>query len=154
TRNSWYVLHAGPPAAGAFGCWKRACKETWCEGHDLSLSDLNRVRQQWHETERKVKTETAARRKKARATAEWILARTKPVTERAYLNRKNVQSHGDLAQYRGALVLPLRDIDGKLHSLQFIGADGSKNFLSGGCVAGCFFTLADTSEGRLVIAEG
>ena len=23
-KNSWYLLHTGPPAAGAFGCWKRA----------------------------------------------------------------------------------------------------------------------------------
>jgi len=26
-RNSWLVLHAGPPATGAFGCWKRGFKE-------------------------------------------------------------------------------------------------------------------------------
>jgi phage/plasmid primase-like uncharacterized protein len=30
-RNSWYVLHDGSPAAGAFGCWKRGIKETWCD---------------------------------------------------------------------------------------------------------------------------
>lgn len=30
-RNSWYVLHAGPPSAGAFGCWKHGFKETWCD---------------------------------------------------------------------------------------------------------------------------
>ena len=30
SKNSWYVLHPGPPMAGAFGCWKRGIKETWC----------------------------------------------------------------------------------------------------------------------------
>ncbi len=30
-KNSWFVLYAGPPVAGAFGCWKRGIKETWCE---------------------------------------------------------------------------------------------------------------------------
>lgn len=36
-RNSWFVLHAGPPAAGAFGCWKRGLKENWHGGKsDLS----------------------------------------------------------------------------------------------------------------------
>ncbi|MCX7827386.1 MAG: hypothetical protein N2689_17790, partial [Verrucomicrobiae bacterium] len=27
--NSWYVLHADEPAAGAFGCWKRDIKGKW-----------------------------------------------------------------------------------------------------------------------------
>ena len=30
-RNSWFVLHPGTPAAGAFGCWKLGFKETWCD---------------------------------------------------------------------------------------------------------------------------
>jgi hypothetical protein len=59
---------------------------------------------------------------------------------------------GDARTYRGALVLPLRDADGNLHSLQFIGADGSKRFLSGGRVTGCFSSVTDT-DGPIVIAE-
>ena len=52
-RNSWYVLHAGPPAAGAFGCWKRAFKQTWCERNgNLSQGEMHRVRHRWQETER------------------------------------------------------------------------------------------------------
>jgi putative DNA primase/helicase len=50
--------------------------------------------------------------------------------------------------------LPLRDLNGELHSLQFIGADGEKRFLVGGRVASCFFTLADKSGGPLVLCEG
>jgi len=30
-RNCWYVLHDGTPAAGAFGCWKRQLRQTWCD---------------------------------------------------------------------------------------------------------------------------
>ena len=59
-----------------------------------------------------------------------------------------------MREYRGALVLPLRDVNGELHSLQFIGADGAKRFLRGGRIAGCFFTLADKPESPLVICEG
>ena len=29
-RNSWFVFRLGSPAAGAFGCWKRDIKQTWC----------------------------------------------------------------------------------------------------------------------------
>ena len=48
----------------------------------------------------------------------------------------------------------MADAAGVLHSLQFIGADGTKRFLRGGHVAGCFFTIADKAQGPLVIAEG
>jgi len=154
-RNSWYLLHGGPPAAGAFGCWKRSLKETWRDRNgDLSQSDWHRVRQQWDQADAKLKAETAARQNKANKIADWILSRANPVTTHAYLNAKKVESHGDLREYRDTVVLPLRDTNGKLHSLQFIGADGSKNFLTGGRVAGCFFTLADKAHGPLVICEG
>jgi putative DNA primase/helicase len=52
------------------------------------------------------------------------------------------------------LVLSLRDSNGELHSLQFIGVDGTKKFLTGGRVTGCFFTVADIAGGPLVICEG
>jgi putative DNA primase/helicase len=154
-RNSWYLLHAGPPAAGAFGCWKRDAKEKWCQRNgELSQAELQRVRQQWNEAELKLKAETVARQKKARQVATWVLARAEPVSSHAYLEAKQVQSHSELRQYRGALLLPLRDLNGELHTLQFIDADGIKKFLTGGKVSGCFFTLADKAGGPLAICEG
>lgn len=56
-RNSWYVLRAGPPAAAAFGCWKRGVKEIWCERNgSLSQSEWDAVQKHWqaadHERER------------------------------------------------------------------------------------------------------
>src|SRR4051812_21860793 len=75
-RNSWYVVHEGPPAAGVFGCWKRDVKEKWCERNgSLSQAELQRARQRWDEAESKLKTETAARQRKARKVAAWILNR-------------------------------------------------------------------------------
>jgi putative DNA primase/helicase len=154
-RNSWYVLYEGPPAAGAFGCWKRGLKETWCERNgNLSQEHWQSVRRQWQEASKKIETETATRQKKARRIAKWILERAKPVTTHPYLSAKQVESYGDLKEYRGALVLPLRDLNGELHSLQFIAVDGRKRFLTGGRVVGTFFTLADKAEGPLVNCEG
>ena len=155
-RNSWYVFHQGPPAAGAFGCWKRGVKEKWCERNgSLSQVERQRARQQWDEAESKLKAETAARQKKARKIAAWILNRSRPArTLHRYLSRKCVKIFGDAREYRGAVVLPLRDLNGDLQSLQFIGEDGSKKFLTGGRVAGCFFTLADLADGPVVLCEG
>ena len=137
-RNSWYVLYSGPPAAGAFGCWKRDVKQTWCERNgNLSQAETQRIRRTWEEANAKLKKEIAGRQQKARQTANWIFKRAKPVETHPYLSAKRVQPFGDLREYRGTLVLPLRDIDSELQSLQFIGPDGSKKFLTGGRVGGC-----------------
>lgn len=154
-RNSWYILHAGSHAAGAFGCWKRGVKETWCERNgNLSQTEWNEVRRRWQAAEREREQAEAERHAKARNTAAWILEHSKPVTAHGYLTAKGVRPHGGLRQRGDLLVLPLRDSAGELHSLQIIGADGTKRFLFGGCVTGCYFTVADVPDGPLVIAEG
>ncbi len=159
-RNSWFVLFPAcrnAPAAGAFGCWKLGVKETWCEKRRESLTDAEwrTIREGWKLADDERQRTEAERHIKARKIAAWILSRSRPArTLHRYLTRKAVKVFGDVREYRGALVLPLRDNDGELHSLQFIGADGKKRFLSGGRIAGCFFTLADKPESPLAICEG
>jgi putative DNA primase/helicase len=156
SRNSWFVLHSGTPAAGAFGCWKRSIKETWCakRRENLSAAEWQTIRQQWQLAESERQRTEAERHAKTRKIAAWILARAKLATAHAYLDAKAVKIPSDVREHLGALVLPLRDVDGELHSLQFIGADGGKRFLTGGKIAGCFFTLADKPDSPLVICEG
>ncbi len=155
-RNSWYVLHAGPPAAGAFGCWKRGTKEYWHNGKpDLSQTQWEAVRRQWREAEAAREDSEAKRQAEARRVAAWILHRAKPAdAAHSYLVAKAVKPAGELREYRRALALPLRDVAGTLHSLQFISADGTKRFLTGGRTSGAFFSVADKPDGPLVIAEG
>jgi putative DNA primase/helicase len=157
-RNSWFILFPGNsviPAAGVFGCWKRGIKETWHDGaRQLSQADWNHVRAQWREADEIRKKAERQRQGQAKKTAAWILQRAKLLTAHAYLATKGVRVCGEVREYRGALVLPLRDMNGELHSLQFIGADGEKRFLSGGKISGCYFMLADKADGALVIVEG
>jgi putative DNA primase/helicase len=155
-KNSWYVCYPGPPAAGAFGCWKRGIKANWCERNgSLSSLESELIRQRWDEASATLKAETATRQKKARKVAAWILNRSRPArTQHPYLVRKSVKIFGDVREHGGALVLPLRDINGELHSLQFMDGDGAKKFLTGGRISGCFFTLADKADGPLVLCEG
>jgi len=160
--NSWYVLHPGPPAAGCFGCWKRGFKEDWHEKpqRDFTDSEWKNIRKSWKRAEAERERAEQERHTKAQKTAAWILRRAKSVTAHAYLTAKGVRLHGELRQWRDALVLPLRDSAGELHSLQFIAPDKrfdgerDKTFLSGGRLTGCFFTVADKPDGALVIAEG
>jgi putative DNA primase/helicase len=155
-RNSWYVLHDGTPAAGAFGCWKRGFKKTWCDRDgSLSPAEWQAVRQRWEAAEREREQSETARHAKGRSMAAWIFKRSQPARpQHLYLSQKGVKIFGDLREWRGALGLPLRDAQGELHSLQFIRADGSKRFLTGGRIADCCFTLADKPDGALVLCEG
>jgi P4 family phage/plasmid primase-like protien len=156
-RNSWFVLHDGTPAAGAFGCWKRQTKETWCDrdSTQLSIAEREAVRRRLRESEAERERVEKLRRRKARKIADWILSRsTAADRSHGYLVAKRVQPHGELCQWRGQLVVPLRDADGVLHSVQRIGIDSSKRFLTGGRIQGCMFTIADAGTGPLVIAEG
>jgi len=155
-KNSWYVLHSGPPMAGAFGCWKRDVKETWCERkRDYSPTEWQRIRESWQQAEQERHQTEKELQARARKTAERILQRSEPARDdHAYLKRKRVDVHGELRLWRGALVLPLRDVNGELHSLQFISPAGEKRFLRGGRVAGCFFVVNDNPTAPLVICEG
>ena len=155
-RNSWYVLHIGPPAAGAYGCWKRGFKESWCNRNgQLSQDEWNRVREQWKQAEREREESVQARHAKARKSAAWILSRSRPArTLHRYLSSKGVKVFGNLREWRDALVLPLRDSHGDLHGLQFIRDDGSKRFLTGGRITGCSFIVAEKPDGPLVVCEG
>jgi P4 family phage/plasmid primase-like protien len=155
-RASWFILFPGEPLAGAFGNFRLGHSEDWCARRRDQFTDAEwrELRRKWSGAARERERAQAQLHERAHKMATWILSRAKPVTTHAYLTAKGVNVFGDVQEYRGALVLPLRDMDGVLHSLQFIGADGTKRFLSGGKIAGCFFTVADTPDGPLVIAEG
>ena len=158
SKNSWYMLHPGSPVVGAFGCWKRDVSiNNWCERNSESLTkeEQKTVRKRQQQASSKRKTETLKLQAKARKTAAWILSHSAPALSlHGYLSRKRVKAFGALRVRRRRLVVPLRDATGALHSLQFIDNDGGKQFLSGGRVAGCFFTLSDNTDKRLVICEG
>jgi putative DNA primase/helicase len=134
--------------------------------------EFQRTRELAHEVERDKETRKHA---EARRLAEslWAKARQAPETH-PYLTRKRVMPHGlrlscanlviaipDLEGVRrrrqfipaGSLVIPVRDVGGTLHSLQFITPTGDKQFLYGGRVAGCCYGLGLLNE-RLYLAEG
>jgi hypothetical protein len=55
--------------------------------------------------------------------------------------------------HKGVLTIPARDSAGEMRSLQFIGPDGDKRFLTGGEMRGCYFGIGKPN-GPLCIAEG
>jgi phage/plasmid primase-like uncharacterized protein len=78
-----------------------------------------------------------------------------------YLERKDVDGYGVRVTNDGKVVVPLRDVDGKLWSLQYIAAakpeDGStdKLFMKDGRKAGLYHMMGEARDGQAVLlAEG
>lgn len=155
SKNGAAVYFTEPEPAGWFGSWRTNQSETWRAASAQRLDPAARqaLRQQFEQL-REVraaelgKVQTSARQRAARL---WGLAR--PATnEHPYLLRKGVHAFG-IRQLRDALVVPARDHHGELHTLQFIKPDGSKSFLTGGRVRGCYYGIGRPA-GRLLMAEG
>ena len=153
--NGWAVLNEDPTLFGGFGSWKTGESHTWREASNKPTTEAERAdmkrrmqaMRQAHEQER-LAVQTAARTK-----AEKLWNSAKPATNsHPYLTRKHVNAYG-LKQLRDMLLIPARDVSGTLHTLQFISADGSKRFLTGGRIAGCYFSIGKPLD-SLLIAEG
>lgn len=110
----------------------------------------------------------AARHEAAAVEAARIWQAAKPApADHAYLVRKGIKG-GALRLYRGdlrigaaacdgALVVPVRDLPGKLWTLEFILGDGQKRYLPNGRKSGCFSLVGDMAgdpASALLIAEG
>lgn len=73
-----------------------------------------------------------------------------------YLDKKKVKNFGCKINKNGSLVIPVRDVDGKIWSLQLINKSGRKDFLPDGRVGGCFHVLGEITDSYQIvcIAEG
>ena len=107
----------------------------------------------------KRKTELEAEiRQKQKATAERalkIFAGAVPSDgKHAFLIKKGVRSFGLKADKEGNLLVPLTDINGKIHNVQIINDFGRKRYLKGGKKEGLMHKLAGADTGPIIIAEG
>ena len=75
-------------------------------------------------------------------------AESHPYTDRKGLKPDNLGVSGD------ALLIPMRNVDKQLSSVQIIQPDGKKLFLKGCSVSGCYFAVGAPVDKTLVIAEG
>lgn len=157
TKNGWYNLRLDPVPFGAFGCWKRGVSEQW-RGKDAKAltEDERRAMQSLIDEERRRRDEEHRR---AATLAEETWSKAEPANpQNEYLARKQVDPCG-LKQLGEALIVPLRDIDGKIWSIQHIYPSGEKWFIQGGRIGGCFFTFGELPDGedgdaKIIVCEG
>ena len=155
SRNGWVVMHSHPQPAGAFGSWRTGENHTWRETSATLATPADRLALQ-----RQVQAIHAQRaalqqvvHASARDRAAKLWARARPAYDsHPYLQSKHVRAVG-IRQLRDMLLVPARDACGALHTLQFISADGTKRFLSGGRIAGCYFAIGRPDH-ALLLAEG
>jgi phage/plasmid primase-like uncharacterized protein/uncharacterized protein YjbI with pentapeptide repeats len=81
--------------------------------------------------------------------------RSEPAKRHPYLERKGVEACGLRIDSQNRLVIPMRDLDGKIWSLQTISADGEKHYTSGGRKKGLHAMVGAYDPAKpLVFAEG
>ena len=153
--NGWYVLHAHPILAGAFGSWKTGESHNWREVRDKPPTHHERaqLRQAMQAAQVVRLVEQATVHEQARTKADRLWKQARPATNaHPYLQRKRITAIG-IRRLRDMLLIPARDSGGVLHTLQFIGPDGSKRFLSGGRISGCYYAMGRPA-GVLLLCEG
>lgn len=159
TKNGFYVLHADGIPAGEFGSWKTGITETWRADIGRSLTDAEEEEQRGRvEAARKARAAEAERLHAAarkRAADLWGKASPRVRVTHPYLAAKGVRAYG-LRQLSEHLLVPVRDVGGELHGLQFIAADGSKKFGTGTAKAGHYHAVGGAPKPGAVlgIAEG
>lgn len=155
SRNGWYVAHGGPDPVVIFGSWKTGEQHTWrgASSRTPTVAELAEAQRRMQAMRQEREAEQARVHDEARARAARLWALARPASDdHIYLQRKQIRGFG-VRQLNGALVVPARDAAGRLHTLQFITADGAKRFLTGGRIAGCYYAMGRVRDAVLV-AEG
>jgi putative DNA primase/helicase len=152
----WYVLHLDVLPAGAFGDWRANINERWCATSDTLLTAEQRAElQRFYESAklaRNAQQQGTWNEAADQAKRLWAAA-VKATDDFPYLVKKRVKAYG-LTCDSGSLLVPVRDKDRRLRSLQFIDANGEKRFLKGGHASGGYFVIGAAPKEVLYIVEG
>lgn len=157
-RTGWYVLHAIGFVVGICGDWRSDVIHKWKYKADRPLSELERKRQKKLMAKAVAEQKQRAEKlqKDAASRALSILQSASPATrQNPYAKRKNITPWYAL-QRGDDLVIPLRDVTGKLWNVQTIKPNGKKRFLKGGRKKGCFSLIgkAIPETDTIIICEG
>ena len=150
-----YLLHLDGIPAGGFENWRDGLGwENWRAdmGSTLTPAEEAAHRAKVEEARREREAEEAKRKAEARERAHLLWSEASACAGHSYLTRKGIAANGARMR-RENLVLPIRDTAGVTHSLQFIGVDGGKRYLTDGRISGCYFGIGKP-DGVLCIAEG
>lgn len=157
-QNGAYIAHLDSPATLWWCNWESGEQGTFSEVEEKTLSPIERElwRQRQNAIRRQREAECAQRHEAAAQQARSILNASFPCSpEHTYLQCKGIPALGDVRQdHNGMLLIPVMDVSGNVHSLQYIAPDGTKRFLAGGKIQGGYFCIPGKTEKPLVLCEG
>jgi putative DNA primase/helicase len=173
SKDGWYVAHDDAKGkAAAFGSWRDGTSHTWSNGTGRQLTaaelrDIEAKKKQELANEKKRREQAALRAQRVYADAE-----ADPM-QSAYLARKGIDCPAGARAVQGlsskalgfdgtefsfsGLLIPLRNRDGELRSLQLIPDDPQRQklFMKGGQSAGCFYAIGEIAAATVIlIGEG
>ena len=156
-KNGWYFLHLDGIPWGEAGDWSVNGGEPvchWCAKSDTQMTQAERETQRQRNAAMKAQQAAAkaVEQKSAATAAAKRLAAAAICNQHAYTSGKGVQPHGAKIE-GGNLLIPMHDSAGNLCSLQTITPDGTKMFMLGGRVKGCYFGIGKP-KGALIVCEG
>ncbi|MFA9394687.1 MAG: zincin-like metallopeptidase domain-containing protein [Halodesulfovibrio sp.] len=160
SKDGAYTGYLDGRPAGFIENHKTGFKTNWkANGHKLSPEAMAEIkanaaaRQEARELERKEMHDRAAKR----AYAKWKNAKGWAPDDQPYLKKKGVKSHGVKVDAQDNLLVPGRDTNGRIQTLQTITPD-KKLLESGGEKAGAFHIICHYGDilpkQPLLIAEG
>lgn len=156
SKNGWVVFYIDPTPVACYGSWKTGQTRIWYQSgrKQLSVSERQELSRSIQKAARQHKEAQQKKYDQAAIEAEelWTSGKDDFGYFRYLDDLKKVDRHG-IKKIKHEIVTPLRDIDGKLTSLQFINSDGKKRFLPGGKTKGSFHLLGEVGN-MLHILEG
>ncbi|WP_243373612.1 DUF3987 domain-containing protein [Geotalea sp. SG265] len=156
SRNGYYTLFSDGIPSGSFGSWKLDIKETWSATPEKAMTIEQR--KQWRERIARAREEREKAEEEQRAECRKWCGKTCKTAKDAtddhpYLQRKGVHSYG-LKCLRNSLIIPVKDMAGTIHGVQFIRPDGDRKFKAGSAKTGHFFTIGKAKDNTVIVCEG
>ena len=152
-----YIYHPDGLPAGGFQNHRDGLGwENWCfcikGGYQQSRAERADAVRRIDEKRRARAVVEERRHSDSRNRAKIIWKNAREYLDHPYLDMKNVGPHRTRI-YEGSIVIPARNVDDEIQTVQFIDAHGRKRYLKDGQVKGSFFIIGETG-GTLCIAEG
>lgn len=140
---------------GVFGDFSSGMESTWQASNatPYTEAELQANRERIQAEQRQREAELIQRQQQAAADASKRLTAAKPCTQHPYAQRKGIKTPHGVKIEGDNLLIPMRTTDGTVHSVQAIAPDGTKMFMSGGRVRGCYFSIGKPN-GSVIICEG
>lgn len=153
SKAAYYIVHDEPFARGSFGCFRCGLKLNW-SGVLRPLTPEEKAAAE------KADELTARQQREMQEIVAGGLKIAFPdlpscPPDHPYLAKKGIEPHGARLLRGDTLVIPLRDVGGKIWSAQGIGPDGAKQFERGGRIKGCFWSIGNLQEAaQILVCEG